>query len=60
MRVAVIGTGIMGAGIARSLARAGHEVAAWNRSPEKVEALAGDGILAAETVGEAVAGATPS
>jgi 3-hydroxyisobutyrate dehydrogenase len=46
----------MGAGIARSLARAGHEVAAWNRSPEKVEALAGDGILAAETVGEAVAG----
>ena len=56
MRVAVIGTGIMGAGIARSLARAGHEVAAWNRSPEKVEALAGDGILAAETVGEAVAG----
>ena len=56
MRVAVIGTGIMGAGIARSLARAGHEVVAWNRSPEKVEALAGDRILAAETVGGAVAG----
>ncbi len=35
MRVAVIGTGIMGAGIARSLAREGHEVTVWNRTAGK-------------------------
>ncbi len=36
-RVAVLGTGIMGAGMARSLARAGLDVAAWNRNPDKWE-----------------------
>ncbi|MGI9155825.1 MAG: NAD(P)-dependent oxidoreductase [Marmoricola sp.] len=54
MRVAVVGIGIMGAGMARSLAREGHEVVVWNRSPEKAKALVGDGITAADTVGEAV------
>jgi 3-hydroxyisobutyrate dehydrogenase len=41
MRIAVIGTGIMGAPIARNLASAGHEVAAWNRTRAKAEEVAG-------------------
>jgi 3-hydroxyisobutyrate dehydrogenase len=57
MRVAVLGTGIMGAPIARNLAKAGHEVRAWNRSPEKAQALAGDGVEPAESIGSAVRGA---
>ena len=44
MRVAVLGTGIMGAPMARNLAAAGHEVRAWNRSRERAEPLAADGV----------------
>ena len=57
MRVAVLGTGIMGAPMARNLRAAGHEVSAWNRSAEKAEALAGDGVEPAADIGEAVRGA---
>ncbi|KAJ1684266.1 hypothetical protein LUZ63_020559 [Rhynchospora breviuscula] len=57
MRTTVIGTGIMGAGMAGSLAREGHEVVVWNRTAEKARALAGDGIEAAEDLAGAVAGA---
>jgi len=55
MRVAVLGTGIMGAPMARNLAAAGHEVTAWNRSPEKAEGI--EGVEAAGSVGDAVSGA---
>ncbi|MEV7889097.1 NAD(P)-binding domain-containing protein, partial [Streptomyces sp. NPDC088357] len=37
--VSVLGTGIMGAAMARNLARAGHTVRAWNRSRDKAEPL---------------------
>lgn len=47
----------MGAGMARSLARAGHQVAVWNRTAEKATAMANDDISAAGSVGEAVTGA---
>ena len=57
MRVAVLGTGIMGAPMARNLAAAGHEVSAWNRSREKAEPLAEHGVTVAGSVAEAVAGA---
>ena len=57
MRVAVIGTGLMGAGMARSMQRAGLAVAAWNRTPAKAAALAEDGVDVAASVGEAVDGA---
>jgi 3-hydroxyisobutyrate dehydrogenase len=57
MRVAVLGTGIMGAPMARNLAGAGHEVSAWNRSREKAEPLAEHGATVAHSVAEAVAGA---
>ena len=42
--IAALGTGVMGAPMARNLARAGHEVRAWNRTPEKAAALRDDGI----------------
>jgi 3-hydroxyisobutyrate dehydrogenase len=57
MRVAVLGTGSMGAPMARNLAGAGHEVSAWNRSREKAEPLAEHGVSVAGSVAEAVAGA---
>lgn len=53
----MLGTGTMGAGMARSMARAGLAVAAWNRTADRVRDLAADGVEAAKTVGEAVHGA---
>src|SRR5262245_49641809 len=35
MRVAFLGLGIMGRGMAANLAKAGHEVTVWNRTPGK-------------------------
>jgi len=55
--VAVLGTGTMGAPMARNLARADLRVVAWNRTPEKAEALAADGVEVAATPHEAVADA---
>lgn len=54
MKIAFLGTGIMGSGMARNLAAAGHEVTAWNRTREKAEGL---GAAVADTPAEAVAGA---
>jgi 3-hydroxyisobutyrate dehydrogenase len=55
--VTVLGTGLMGSGIARSLSRAGMKVTAWNRSPDKALALAGNGIETANDPVSAVTGA---
>ncbi|WP_433273602.1 NAD(P)-dependent oxidoreductase [Actinosynnema sp. CS-041913] len=55
--VAVLGTGMMGAGMARSLLRAGLAVTVWNRSAEKARPLADDGAVVAEDPAEAVANA---
>jgi 3-hydroxyisobutyrate dehydrogenase len=57
MKVALLGTGTMGAGMARSAQRAGHEVTAWNRTRSKAEPLADDGIAVADSVASAVSGA---
>lgn len=57
MRVAVLGTGIMGAGMARSLQRTGIEVSAWNRTIERAKPLADDEIRVADSVTDAVTGA---
>jgi 3-hydroxyisobutyrate dehydrogenase len=54
MRVTILGTGIMGAPMARNLAAAGHEVRAWNRSRERAEPLAADGVEVADSPAEAV------
>ncbi len=57
MRVAFLGTGRMGLPMARNLARAGHTVVAWNRTPERAAPLAADGVEVAGSVADAVRGA---
>ncbi len=46
-RVAVLGTGLMGAPMARNIAGAGCQVSVWNRSPEKASSLAAPNITPA-------------
>ncbi|MEU3460325.1 NAD(P)-dependent oxidoreductase [Streptomyces sp. NPDC006733] len=57
LSVAVLGTGLMGAGMARNLATAGFEVRAWNRTLARAEPLAADGVHVTGDVTEAVRGA---
>ncbi|HKP42929.1 NAD(P)-dependent oxidoreductase [Mycobacterium sp.] len=56
MKIGFIGLGNMGAGMAANLLKAGHEVTAYNRSQDKVEALAKQGAKAAKSVAEACGG----
>ena len=53
MKLAFIGLGQMGSGIARNLLRAGHQVAVYNRTRAKAEALAGDGARVAGSPADA-------
>lgn len=55
--VAVLGTGIMGAPMARNLASAGLSVRAWNRTRERAEPLGEHGVSVCDTPAEAVSGA---
>lgn len=56
MRIGFIGLGNMGSGMAANLLSAGHEVTAYNRSPDKVAALAERGATPAPTVAAACDG----
>ena len=53
-RVAVLGAGTMGQGMAHSLLRAGFTVDVWNRTPEPAAQLAADGATAHEGLAAAV------
>ncbi|QKV95147.1 NAD(P)-dependent oxidoreductase [Streptomyces sp. NA02950] len=55
--VAVLGTGIMGSGMARNLARSGLDTRVWNRTRSKAEPLTADGAHVTGTPAEAVDGA---
>jgi 3-hydroxyisobutyrate dehydrogenase len=57
MQIAWIGTGIMGAPMARRLLRAGHRVTVFNRTRARAQALAGDGAVMADNPADAVRGA---
>ena len=58
MRIALLGTGIMGSGMARNLAADGHDVVVWNRTRSRAEALADEADLdVADTPALAAAGA---
>jgi len=46
MRIGVAGIGKMGAAIAARLIEAGHEVAVWNRTPDKAKAVSGATVAA--------------
>jgi 3-hydroxyisobutyrate dehydrogenase-like beta-hydroxyacid dehydrogenase len=53
MKLGFIGLGQMGSGIAANLIRARHQVAVYNRSPEKAAALVAQGAAQAGSVAEA-------
>jgi 3-hydroxyisobutyrate dehydrogenase-like beta-hydroxyacid dehydrogenase len=53
MKVGMIGLGPMGQGMVRTLLRAGHEVVVYNRSRDKAEALAGEGVTIADNPADA-------
>lgn len=54
LRIAVLGTGMMGLPIARRLLEAGHRVHAWNRTRSKAEPLAASGATVHDTPEDAV------
>ncbi|MGB8649337.1 MAG: NAD(P)-dependent oxidoreductase [Mycobacteriales bacterium] len=56
MRVAFLGLGRMGVPMAAHVARAGHELAVWNRTPGKAGPLVELGAREARSAGDAAAG----
>jgi len=55
MRIGFIGLGRMGANMVRRLLQDGHQVVAYNRTPEKTREIATEGAEPAFTIGELVA-----
>jgi 3-hydroxyisobutyrate dehydrogenase-like beta-hydroxyacid dehydrogenase len=53
MKVGFIGLGRMGQAMAHRLLAAGHSVAVFNRTPEKLKALTAAGATAASSIAEA-------
>jgi 3-hydroxyisobutyrate dehydrogenase-like beta-hydroxyacid dehydrogenase len=53
MKIAFVGLGRMGMGMARNLVRVGHSLAVYNRSREKAEALAAGGARVASSPADA-------
>lgn len=56
MRIGFIGLGQMGAGMAANLVRAGHDVAVYNRTAEKADALSAQGAHRASSIADACRG----
>ena len=54
MQVGMVGLGRMGMNMARRLLRSGHEVVAYNRTPQKTEEVAKEGAVGAYTLSEMV------
>src|SRR3984957_18113503 len=54
VRIAVLGTGIMGSAMARNLVSAGLRTTVWDRSPAATAALSGAGAVATASPAEAV------
>src|SRR5690349_7635407 len=57
LTVAFLGTGVMGAPMARNIARSGPTVRAWNRTAERARPLENDGATVVERAEDAVDGA---
>ncbi|WP_299816010.1 NAD(P)-dependent oxidoreductase [uncultured Jannaschia sp.] len=53
-QLTLLGTGLMGAPMARNLVRAGHDLRVWNRTPDKARAI--EGARAFDDPAEAVTG----
>ena len=56
--IAILGTGLLGAGFAEGAAQRGDTVTAWNRTPAKAQRLAEFGITPAANPADAVRGAS--
>jgi 3-hydroxyisobutyrate dehydrogenase-like beta-hydroxyacid dehydrogenase len=56
--IAFLGTGLLGSAFAEAAAKRGDSVTAWNRSPDKAQALAQFGVKAALSPADAVRGVT--
>ncbi len=52
--VSVIGLGLMGAALARTLQTSGYEITVWNRSSLKMQALISRGAIGASSITEAI------
>ncbi|HKP33215.1 MAG TPA: decarboxylating 6-phosphogluconate dehydrogenase [Sphingomicrobium sp.] len=59
MRIAVIGLGRMGSNIARRLMLGGHEVVGFDRNPDSVRLLAGEGAIPATSLEDAASHLQP-
>jgi len=59
MQIGFVGLGRMGANMVRRLLRDGHEVIAYNRTPEKTREIAGEGAVAAFSIEELVSKLKP-
>lgn len=55
--IALLGTGLLGAGMVENMLQKGHRVQVWNRSTQKLAPLAAKGAFAAATPADAVRGA---
>jgi 3-hydroxyisobutyrate dehydrogenase len=56
--IAILGTGLLGSGFARALAKRGETVHVWNRTAARAKALEADGVRAFADAAEAVRGAS--
>ena len=56
-KIAYLGMGTMGSGMAANLAKAGHEVSAWNRTPKTSPVLQDAGLRVTTDLAPALAGA---
>ena len=56
-KIAYLGMGTMGSGMAANLAKAGHEVSAWNRTPKTSPVLQDAGLRVTTDLASALAGA---
>ena len=56
MKIAFLGTGLMGTGFVRRMLSQGHQVTVWNRSADKAQALEAYGARACASAAEAVSG----
>ncbi len=59
MQIGMIGLGRMGMNMAKRLMTGGHSVVAYNRTPRKTDALAGEGAMAAYSIAELVGKLSP-
>jgi 3-hydroxyisobutyrate dehydrogenase-like beta-hydroxyacid dehydrogenase len=54
-QITVIGLGLMGSALARTIHHAGHDLTVWNRSPAKMQSFINDGVARASDLVSAIA-----